>query len=134
MPDHAKALEYAHGLKLHNEWRLGNPPYDAPNTMPQTPQELTAIIEGAISVINEYLDLHKQLAEARKEQQWQPIDAAPKVSGKEIIGTRWAGGVCIREPFVSFWSPTLNKFYCDPTHYIQMACPPLDAMPAKEGV
>jgi hypothetical protein len=120
MPDHAKALEYA-----QMEVRLAEANYNKNNP---------AITSTRVMLAQAYLDLHQQLAEARKEQQWQPIETAPKVSGKEIIGTRWAGGVCIREPFVSFWSPMLNKFYCDPTHYIPMACPPLDAMPAKEGV
>ena len=61
---------------------------------------------------------------------WQPIETAPKVAGVEIIGTRWAfsddgKATCIREPFISFWSPSLNKFYCDPTHFILLPSPPV---------
>ena len=52
---------------------------------------------------------------------WRPIAEADRVSGKEILGVRWAstpqGWVCTRSPFISFWSPTLRKFYCDPTHF-----------------
>jgi hypothetical protein len=56
--------------------------------------------------------------------EWQPIETAPK-EVIEIIGIRFVrdeGGkmICTREPFVSFWSPSLNKFYCDPTHWIEM--------------
>lgn len=57
---------------------------------------------------------------------WRPIAEAPQASGVEIIGTRWFGGKCVREPFISFWSPTLNKFYCDPTHFILMPEAPDD--------
>ncbi len=62
---------------------------------------------------------------------WFHIGSAPKISG-EFIGTRWGWSetlqkmVCIREPFISFWSPTLNKFYCDPTHWA-----PLPRTPEK---
>lgn len=61
--------------------------------------------------------------------EWQPIETAQKKAGIEIIGTRWAfrdgKATCIREPFISFWSPTLNKFYCDPTHFIPLPEPPV---------
>lgn len=59
---------------------------------------------------------------------WQPIEVAPRESGVEILGVRIAGDKMLREPFISFWSPTLNKFYCDPTHYILM--PRIAALPA----
>jgi hypothetical protein len=52
--------------------------------------------------------------------EWQPIEVAPREAGVEILGVRIAGDKMLREPFISFWSPTLNKFYCDPTHYILM--------------
>ena len=51
---------------------------------------------------------------------WLPIISALREPGIEILGVRFAGGVCLREPFVSFWSSSLGKFYCDPTHYIPM--------------
>lgn len=54
----------------------------------------------------------------KDEAFWVPIGEAPRVAGQEIVGCRWHDGVMSREPFISFWSPTLNKFYCDPTHYI----------------
>lgn len=50
--------------------------------------------------------------------QWQPIETAPK--DKEIIGSKWAESVMIKEPFISFWSPTLGKFFASPTHWIEM--------------
>ncbi len=61
--------------------------------------------------------------------EWQPIKTAPKVAGTDIIGSRWypdSDGkmTCVREYFVSFWSPTLNKFYCDPTHWMPAPPPP----------
>ncbi len=66
--------------------------------------------------------------------EWLDINLAPKIAGREIVGCkllydvypsedstkgafRW---VYIKEPFVTFWSPTLNKFYCNPTHWIPM--------------
>lgn len=61
--------------------------------------------------------------------QWKPIARAEKHVGKEILGSVWAEQTMIREPFVSFWSPTLNKFYCSPTHYIDMPEPPVSAPP-----
>jgi hypothetical protein len=61
---------------------------------------------------------------------WMPIETAEKVAGIEILGTRWGfdgkgKATCIQEPFISFWSPTLNKFYCSPTHWIPSPKPPV---------
>ena len=57
---------------------------------------------------------------------WQPIENADKGnSSKEIIGSRWYGGKMTKEPFITFWSPTLGRFYCGPTHFIPMPEPPL---------
>jgi len=64
--------------------------------------------------------------------EWKPIETAKRNAGVEIIGTRWAFDkdrgrmVCINEPFVSFWSPTLGKFFANPTHYIDMPSSPED--------
>lgn len=58
---------------------------------------------------------------------WYVIDKAPKISGKEIIGCRWAGGHMTKEPFITFWSTTLHKFYASPTHWIPMPYPPVEA-------
>ena len=59
---------------------------------------------------------------------WQPIETAPRVPGKKILGAYWykkeGKWTMSRDPFISFWSPTLNKFYCDPTHFIEMPGPP----------
>ena len=55
---------------------------------------------------------------------WQAIETAKKAAGVEIIGSHWADGIMTREPFISFWSPTLGKFYVDPTHWIPMPEPP----------
>jgi len=57
------------------------------------------------------------------EKQWQPIESAPKERSVEFIGVRkqehgWS------DPFVSFWSPTLNKFYCSPSHWIAWPADP----------
>ena len=56
--------------------------------------------------------------------EWQDIETAPKEPGKEILGSRWYGETMIKEPFITFWSPTLNKFYVDPTHWMPLpSCP-----------
>ena len=55
---------------------------------------------------------------------WQPIDTAERVAGKEILGVRWYDGTMIKEPFVTFWSPSLNKFFVNPTHFVPMPGPP----------
>jgi len=60
---------------------------------------------------------------------WQPIAKAEKETGKEIIGGRFVEGVMIRDPFISFWSPTLNRLYCEPTHWL-----PLPQTPTDESV
>ena len=74
------------------------------------------------------LSIAKDAADALAAQEWRPIIDAPHLTGVEIIGSRWADNgerfVCIREPFVSFWSPTLGKFYCNPTHFWPMPLPP----------
>ncbi len=61
-------------------------------------------------------------------EKWMPIKCALEVAGHEIIGSRWAGDRMIKEPFVSSWSPTMNKWYVDPTHWIAMP-----EAPASEG-
>lgn len=55
---------------------------------------------------------------------WQPMELAPRKAGAEILGVRYAGGVMKKEPFITFWSPTLDRFYCDPTHWIALPEPP----------
>lgn len=56
--------------------------------------------------------------------EWRPIDTAPKDPGKEIMAGKFGlhldgkTTVCERDPFVSFWSPTLGKFYASPTHWL----------------
>ena len=56
--------------------------------------------------------------------EWQPIATAPRVTGKEILGSKWHDGVMIREPFISFWSPSLSKFFAGPTHWMPLPTPP----------
>lgn len=51
---------------------------------------------------------------------WKPIAEAPHDVGREILGVIRRGSVVIKEPFISFWSPTMGRFYCSPTHYIDM--------------
>jgi hypothetical protein len=58
---------------------------------------------------------------------WLPIGQAEMETGKEILGVRFHGGIMTKEPFISFWSPSLNKFYLSPTHYQPMTIP-LDQM------
>ncbi len=58
---------------------------------------------------------------------WLDISMAPRVPGQEILGCRWGGNKMTKEPFVTFWSPTLNKFFVDPTHWVPMPDPPKDA-------
>lgn len=50
----------------------------------------------------------------RNMDEWKPIKDAPHIPGREIIGIIVGGS----DPFTSFWSPTLNRFYREPTHYI----------------
>lgn len=70
---------------------------------------------------------------------WMPIETAPKHAGTEIFAARFglhADGVttmCIREPFVSFWSPSLGKFYCDPTHWLCVV-PPMPDVAVERSV
>jgi hypothetical protein len=71
---------------------------------------------------------------ATERFEWQPIDVAPRETGVEILGTRIMSDKMIREPFISFWSPTLNKFYCDPTHYILMPTLPSAAAILASGL
>lgn len=52
--------------------------------------------------------------------EWQPIGDAPKESGIEILGVRYHNGKMTKEPFITFWSPTLHKFYVDPTHWVKL--------------
>jgi hypothetical protein len=59
---------------------------------------------------------------------WQPINTAKQDVSIEIIGARFASegekATCIKEPFVSFWSPSLNKFFAGPTHWTVLPAPP----------
>jgi hypothetical protein len=51
---------------------------------------------------------------------WQPIETAPQ-DGREILASKWAKQgdrmVCVRDPFMSFWSASLGKFQYGPTHW-----------------
>lgn len=60
----------------------------------------------------------------RRAPGWRPIETADKTSGAEILGSRWHNGRMTKEPFISFWSPTLSKFYCDPTHFMPLPSAP----------
>lgn len=61
--------------------------------------------------------------------EWQPIATAPKVcDGTEIIGVRYDNGYMTKEPFLSFWSPSLGRFYCAPTHWMPLPQVPNDAL------
>lgn len=57
-------------------------------------------------------------------REWRPISLAEKETGVEILGIKILDDRIVKEPFVTFWSPTLNKFYCEPTHYIDMPLAP----------
>lgn len=92
-----------------------------PDMCPNCGHDISDLL-GAESMAAEQ---HGRIAESKKHE-WQKIANAKKETGVEIIGTKWASGVCIREPFVSFWSPSLNKFYCDPTHFIPLPAPPTE--------
>lgn len=48
---------------------------------------------------------------------WIPVAEAPKIPGRELIGISIDRN---SDPFFTFWSPTLNRFYCTPTHVIEM--------------
>lgn len=51
---------------------------------------------------------------------WIPIDEAEKISGHEVIGVVIREGRIVKEPFMTFWSPSLDRFYCSPTHFVWM--------------
>ncbi len=64
-------------------------------------------------------------------KEWLPISEAPKGTDDklvEILGCNWSriGGrlVMSKEPFITFWSPTLGKFYCSPTHWVTLPAEP----------
>lgn len=61
------------------------------------------------------------------KMQWNPISEAKKTPGLEILGVDIRGGKIFREPYLTFWSPTLQKFYCSPTHWV-----PFPDMPADD--
>ena len=63
--------------------------------------------------------------------QWDSIDTAPKGTDdqlSEILGCCWSyiegRAYMSKEPFITFWSPTLDKFYCSPTHWVPLPDPP----------
>lgn len=67
------------------------------------------------------------------ESEWKPIISAPHVAGTEIIAAKFGKHfdgrtMCVKEPFISFWSPTLGKFYASPTHWL-CVCPPMPRLP-----
>jgi len=71
---------------------------------------------------------------------WLPIETAAK-SGQcnEFIGSKWifdkdGSAKCIKEPFISFWSPSLGKFFAEPTHWTELPAPPFapKTSPQKE--
>jgi hypothetical protein len=55
---------------------------------------------------------------------WQPIETAPKEPIQEVIGVRFASDVMTKEPFITFWSPSLQRFYLNPTHWMPLPPPP----------
>ncbi len=74
---------------------------------------------------------------AMPSREWQPIETAPRDPAIQIIGTRFAfegdKATCIKEPFISFWSPSLNKFFAGPTHWTALPAPPLSRISEQEG-
>jgi hypothetical protein len=52
---------------------------------------------------------------------WLKIELATKIPGQEIIGAIIdQDGKIQRDPFISFYSRTLQRFFCEPTHFIPM--------------
>jgi hypothetical protein len=68
------------------------------------------------------------LEEREAEQEWLPIETAPRENSTEILGCCYAERRMVREPFVSFWSPTLNKFFGSPNYWV-----PLPKLPTPKG-
>jgi hypothetical protein len=117
MPDHAKALEYA-----QMEVELARLGYNMNNP---------AINSTRVMLAQAYLDLHQQLAEARKEQQWQPIETAPMDGTDLLLWTGWA--------ITGKWDSKRNNWVTEDgtntiymvTHWAKIPCPPLDATQEK---
>lgn len=71
----------------------------------------------------------RELADALKEREWQPIETAPK-DGSEILGWSSISG----EAYVMWWEAIhsdwvwcindLEDMFCDPTHWMPLPEPP----------
>ena len=68
----------------------------------------------------EAIDYARAAILAYRECQWRPIETAQKITGAEIIGVIFVGAKMQKEPFITFWSPSLQKFYCNPTHWMPL--------------
>lgn len=63
--------------------------------------------------------------------EWQTIDSAPR-EPRAIIGTIWHENAMMRSPFITFWSPSLGKFFANPTHWIPLPAPPASPSPPED--
>lgn len=74
--------EAARILKLHQEWRLGKPPYDKAGTpMPHTPKELTTAIFYAIESLSH---LEQLIAAAEPAQKLLAAHATASKNDEEL--------------------------------------------------
>jgi hypothetical protein len=73
-------------------------------------------------------NLEKRIREKEAEQEWQTMETAPRENSTEFLGCNYVEGRMVREPFVSFWSPTLNKFFGSPNYWV-----PIPKLPAPKG-
>lgn len=82
-------------------------------------------IEDSVTTPGEAIRvLVAEIERLRGEREWLPIESAPKITGVEIIGAGFISGKMIKEPFISFWSPTLEKFFANPTHWMPLPSAP----------
>ena len=57
------------------------------------------------------------------EPTWKEMRLAPPLPGVEYIAARFGRydeltSMCEKSPFVTFWMPSRQKFYGDPTHWL----------------
>ena len=111
------------------EERSGPACDDCGSTAPSIKIWNTRSAGDAPVALTEVETLRADNARLRDASAWRPIETAPRDPAIQIIAVRFVfeGGktTCIKDPFISFWSPSLNKFFAGPNYWT-----PLPAAPA----